>query len=76
MNMDNNERNELFQPGDEFSRYSEYTDEKIVEMSHNGDSAAEEYLLDKYKNFVRSKARSYCSGRDDRPVQGDQGLSS
>ena len=39
--------------------YSEFTDEQIVEMSHDGDSAAEEYLLDKYKNFVRSKARSY-----------------
>ena len=41
------------------SRYAEFTDEQIVEMSHDGDSAAEEYLLDKYKNFVRSKARSY-----------------
>ena len=39
--------------------YSEFTDEQIVEMSHGGDSTAEEYLLDKYKNFVRSKARSY-----------------
>ena len=28
-------------------------------MCHNGDVSAEEYLLDKYKNFVRSKARSY-----------------
>ena len=44
---------------DEKNRYSVYTDEQIVEMSHHGDSSAEEYLLDKYKNFVRSKARSY-----------------
>ena len=44
---------------DEKDRYSVYTDEQIVEMSHQGDSSAEEYLLDKYKNFVRSKARSY-----------------
>ena len=43
----------------ESGRYAEFTDEQIVEMSHNGDSSAEEYLLDKYKNFVRSKARSY-----------------
>ena len=57
MNMENNERNEQIRPEDEFSMYSGYSDEKIVEMSHNGDSAAEEYLLDKYKNFVRSKAR-------------------
>jgi len=41
------------------SGFDDFTDEQIVEMSHNGDPAAEEYLLDKYKNFVRSKARSY-----------------
>lgn len=34
-------------------------DEDIVILCHNGDSVAEEYLLSKYKNFVRSKARSY-----------------
>ena len=28
-------------------------------MCHDGDTHAEEYLLNKYKNFVRSKARSY-----------------
>ena len=43
----------------EKKRYTVYTDEQIVEMSHQGDASAEEYLLDKYKNFVRSKARSY-----------------
>ena len=41
------------------SRFAELTDEQIVEMSHNGDPMAEEFLLVKYKNFVRSKARSY-----------------
>ncbi|QUA54536.1 RNA polymerase sporulation sigma factor SigH [Aristaeella lactis] len=35
------------------------TDEEIVQMCHDGDTHAEEYLLNKYKNFVRSKARSY-----------------
>ena len=59
MKMENNERFEQSGKQDDFSRFSEYPDEQIVEMSHNGDSAAEEYLLDKYKNFVRSKARSY-----------------
>ena len=59
MNMGNNDRTEFFQSEEELRRYSEFADEKIVELSHNGDSAAEEYLLDKYKNFVRSKARSY-----------------
>ncbi len=35
------------------------TDEEIVEMARDGDSAALEYLINKYKNFVRAKARSY-----------------
>jgi len=43
----------------ESGRYLCYTDEEVVKMSHDGDSAAEEFLLNKYKNFVRSKARSY-----------------
>ena len=34
-------------------------DEEIVRLCHEGDTTAEEYLLNKYKNFVRSKARSY-----------------
>ncbi len=57
--MDIDERIEQDLPESEFSKYSGLTDEKVVEMSHDGDAGAEEYLLDKYKNFVRSKARSY-----------------
>ena len=57
--MENYEQREQKDPNDEFSSYSDFSDEQIVEMSHHGDSSAEEYLLDKYKNFVRSKARSY-----------------
>ena len=57
--MDKEERFEPDQIQDEFSRYADLTDERIVELSHDGDASAEEYLLDKYKNFVRSKARSY-----------------
>lgn len=34
-------------------------DEAIVERVHNGDSAALDYLIRKYRNFVRAKARSY-----------------
>ena len=41
------------------ARYQQLNDEQIVEMCHQGDSEAEEYLLNKYKNFVRAKARSY-----------------
>ena len=41
------------------ARYQPMTDEQVVELCHQGDSEAEEYLLNKYKNFVRAKARSY-----------------
>lgn len=34
-------------------------DEGLVEQVQNGDSAALEYLINKYKNFVRAKSRSY-----------------
>lgn len=34
-------------------------DEKIIDDAREGDPEALEYLIKKYKNFVRSKARSY-----------------
>lgn len=34
-------------------------DEKIIEDARDGDPEALEYLIKKYKNFVRAKARSY-----------------
>ena len=40
-------------------QYAGLTDEEIVLVCREGDSVAVEYLLNKYKNFVRSKARSY-----------------
>ncbi len=40
-------------------RFGDKTDENIVGMAQSGDRVALEYLLGKYKNFVRSKARSY-----------------
>jgi RNA polymerase sporulation-specific sigma factor len=40
--------------------FENMTDEAIVLMAQrDGDGAALEYLLNKYKNFVRTKARSY-----------------
>ncbi len=39
--------------------YEGLTDEKIAIAARDGDEAALEVLLNKYKNFVRSKARSY-----------------
>ncbi len=40
-------------------RFAESTDEQIVVLAQNADGQALEYLLNKYKNFVRSRARSY-----------------
>ena len=37
----------------------EMTDEQVVKVAQTGDGEALEYLLNKYKNFVRTKARSY-----------------
>lgn len=34
-------------------------DEEVVEFAREGDDMALEYLINKYKNFVRAKARSY-----------------
>ncbi|CAM3089063.1 RNA polymerase sporulation sigma factor SigH [Paenibacillus sediminis] len=41
------------------SDYDYSTDEDIVGLVHEGDSEALEYLINKYRNFVRAKARSY-----------------
>ena len=35
------------------------TDEEVAMLAQQGDNEATEWLLNKYKNFVRSKARSY-----------------
>jgi len=42
-----------------FLTYTEMTDEEIVDLAQQGDQYAIEFLVDKYKNFVRAKARSY-----------------
>lgn len=39
--------------------YDVMLDEDIVEFAKEGDTIALEYLINKYKNFVRAKARSY-----------------
>ena len=41
------------------SIFATLSDEEIVTMAQEADGNALEYLLNKYKNFVRSKARSY-----------------
>jgi len=42
-----------------FDIYDGMEDEDVVEFARNRNGAAEEYLINKYKNFVRAKARSY-----------------
>ena len=39
--------------------FENMADEQIVKLAQDADGAALEYLLNKYKNFVRTKARSY-----------------
>lgn len=40
-------------------RFENTTDECIAVLACQGDTEATEFLINKYKNFVRSKARSY-----------------
>ena len=40
-------------------KLEQMSDEEIAVLAQQGDSEATEWLLNKYKNFVRSKARSY-----------------
>lgn len=42
-----------------YERFEPMTDEEIVALAQASDGAALEFLLNKYKNFVRTKARSY-----------------
>lgn len=43
----------------ELQQYVQLTDDEIATLAQEGDGEALAYLLDKYKNFVRAKARSY-----------------
>ncbi len=39
--------------------YADISDTELVRLVREGDNQALEYLINKYKNFVRAKARSY-----------------
>jgi RNA polymerase sporulation-specific sigma factor len=57
--------------------YELKSDEDIVEAVREGNSEALEYLINKYKNFVRAKARSYFligADREDIVQEGMIGL--
>lgn len=42
-----------------FNDYINMLDEEIVILARNDDSSAEEYLIGKYRNFVKAKAKTY-----------------
>ncbi|HHU64051.1 MAG TPA: RNA polymerase sporulation sigma factor SigH [Clostridiales bacterium] len=57
--------------------YELMMDEQVVKDAKNGDTKALEYLINKYKNFVRVKARSYFligADREDIVQEGMIGL--
>ncbi|MCL1906263.1 MAG: RNA polymerase sporulation sigma factor SigH [Clostridiales bacterium] len=47
------------QQEDYISAFAMMTDEEVVELARESSIEAQEYLINKYKNFVRAKARSY-----------------
>jgi RNA polymerase sporulation-specific sigma factor len=60
-----------------WAKYGEFTDENMVVLVQEGDTDALEYLIMKYKNFVRAKARSYFligADREDIVQEGMIGL--
>jgi RNA polymerase sporulation-specific sigma factor len=68
---------ELTAPKDAYNDYCELPDEQVVEDARCGDEQALEYLIHKYRNFVRAKARSYFligADREDIVQEGMIGL--
>ena len=50
---------------EEFHDYAQCTDEELIDRLRNGQEAIMDYICDKYKNLVRSKAKSmYILGGD------------
>ena len=51
------------------SKYQDYTDEALVDLSRLGDNEAEEHLIRRYKEVVRAKTRIYfIVGADEEDV--------
>jgi RNA polymerase sporulation-specific sigma factor len=60
-----------------YKHYEMMMDEEIVQQAKEGNCKAAEYLINKYKNFVRAKARSYFligADREDIVQEGMIGL--
>ena len=57
--------NSLLTWDESFDDYIDLPDEDvIVKIQDNQDGVAMDYLINKYRNFVRAKARSYSGGYD------------
>ena len=49
--------------------YSNYTDEELILRLREGETAVTDYIMEKYKNLVRNKAKSmYILGADRKSV--------
>lgn len=49
----------------DYSKYEQVTDEELIDRLRNGEEVIVDYICDKYKNLVRSKAKSmYILGAD------------
>ncbi len=60
-----------------YKPYESMVDEEIVQCAKEGNGKAAEYLINKYKNFVRAKARAYFligADREDIVQEGMIGL--
>jgi len=58
-------------------QYMQLEDEEIIDLVHKGESEALDFLIHKYRNFVRAKARSYFligADREDIVQEGMIGL--
>lgn len=42
-----------------YSEFQDKLDEEVVVEAKNGNNRAQEYIIEKYENFVKSKAKSY-----------------
>ncbi|MGD8192793.1 RNA polymerase sporulation sigma factor SigH [Brevibacillus ginsengisoli] len=65
------------QPIKQHTQYDLMSDEEVVDLVRDNDAEALEYLINKYKNFVRAKARSYFligADREDIVQEGMIGL--
>ena len=48
-----------------YSNYEQYSDEALIDRLRDGENSVVDYIMDKYKNLVKSKAKSmYILGAD------------